>query len=114
MFKNNKVPDFQNESFCNCKWKQEEALNGKLIRWIDNKDDYLSSTTVYYDSKTQKVLISSYNKDLFDKLLERLKDFLITKKKPSVCSMVMLTEASTLFKEKRLLEQFESKFDCKN
>lgn len=109
-FKNNKIPDFQNDSICNCKWKKEETQNGKLIRWIDNKDDYLSSTTVYYDSKTQKVLISSYNKDLFDKLLEQVKNALIIKKKPSICSMVMLTEASSLFKEKKLLEQFESKF----
>lgn len=112
-FKNNKLPDFQDGSLCNCKWEKEEAQNGKLIRWVNNKEDFLSSTTVYYDSKTQKVLISSYNKDLFERLLEQLKDSLITRKKPSFCSMAMLAESSKLFKEKRLVEQFESKFECK-
>ena len=101
-FNDNVIPDFPKS------WAFEQS--GKIMRWIKNPKDYLSSSAVYYDSKTQKVVLHAFSAEDFEKLCSRMKKSITDEGKPLIVSMAAEAFVQDVFKTTSIFTQMEKRF----
>jgi hypothetical protein len=101
-FKDKTIPEFST------RWTHETA--GKKQRWIYRNDDFFRRLCVYYNEKNGTVYLAANNKDDFEELKKKTKDFFIEDEKMEQCSMGMASFVHDIIKKEVLMLSLEKDF----
>ena len=102
-FKDKELPEFSS------RWTHETA--GKKQRWFYRTDDFFRRLYVYYNEKNGAVYLAANNREDFEELQKKAKDFFVEDEEMELCSMGMASLVHDVIKKEVPMLSLEKDFE---